>query len=180
MILDGTGKGFQMKVDSAHHAEIHSFMQQYAHWAAHHEGRAFTWSLVPYNYAALDTIILVRNDNADLDLVITDLWMCSDAATNAIIHYTDGVAFVPAGVAIVGVNSNRKSIVPALATAMGDETANAQGNIALQLPLVANEILHISTRDAVILGYHNCIAIDYPTVGTMAWAAIAGYYHPIA
>ena len=175
-IEDGTGKGYELEIDSDNHAHVRAFIQEMAYWAAHKQGRSFTWTIVPYNYAALDTIILVRNDNADLDLIMTDIWICSDAATDAIVHYTDGAAFTPAGTAVVGVNSNRKSSIPALATAMADETANTQGNIALQLPLVANQLVHIDTKGAVILGYHNCVAVDYPTVGTMAWAAMAGYY----
>lgn len=179
MLLDGTGKGYQMEIDKDNHAHVRAYSQDVAHLISHKDGLSFTWTIVPYNYAALDTIMLLRNDDSNRDLVITDIWAVSDAATDIIVHYTDGTPFLPAGVAVVGTNANRKSTRAALATAIGAETNNVQGNIALQLPLVAGNMIHIQTRGAVILGYNNSIAIDYPTVGTLAHAAIGGYYSDI-
>ena len=178
MIIESGGKtSNKMIVDSDGHGHVRAFTQDVAHLQSDELGKSFTWAIVPYNYAALDTILLLRNDDPENQLVVTDIWMTSDAATDFILHYTDGVAFVPAGTAVLAQNSNRKKVgTAALATAMATETNNAQGNITIQLPLAANVPVHIDTKAAVILGYHNSIAIDFPTVGTMAWAVMGGYF----
>lgn len=175
MIEDGRGTGRKAEVTSRFRLKADSMFSSKGHEIAHEDGDGYTWVLVPYNYAANDTIILVQNDSEVKDLIITDIYFATDTATDFHIHNTDETTFTPTGTAITGVNTNRKSSNIPPATAIGDETGNTRGNILLSGYTPANVMNHF-VFDTIILGLDQSIAVDLVTVGTMAYATIVGHF----
>ncbi len=138
---------------------------------------SFAWSLVPKNSDNGDTVMLVRNDSSDLVLHISHIITQSDLNTMVQIHTTDGAAFTPTGLAVVGVCLNRTGPRDADATAIGDETQNAQGNIIWQHEIIADIPTFIDLHGAVLLGKNQSIAIDYTTGSTaLCTATVYGFY----
>ena len=175
-INDGTGGGHDARVDINKHLNTRSFTNDMAHWVSKEKGQAYIWTGDTYNYDAADTILLLRNDATDKNLIITDIWIRGDTETDADIHFTSGAAFTPTGTAVTGVNLNRNSTNTAEATCIRDETANTQGNVFLALRISADTEYHVDTKGMVILGYHNSIGVDFVTDGGEAYVSIAGYY----
>jgi hypothetical protein len=137
---------------------------------------AFVWANATYDTDAADTVLLVKNTDADRDLYIHKYTIWTDTATRVTVHTTNGVAFTPTGTAVTGVNTNRKSGKTASATAIGDETANTQGNIVGEFYAEANKTNHYDFDDIIVLGNGNSIGADIVTAGTGAIVAFYGFY----
>jgi len=138
------------------------------------EKEAYSWS-VSYNGGAADTILWLRNDNTAKDLIIETI-VVGNSTTRSEFAVHCPVNATPAGTTVVGVNLNRGSGKVALATAVSDETNNAQLNVITRGKLFGNMEL-IPVNGAIILGYQDCIAVDFVAASTIAIATIKGYYH---
>jgi len=138
------------------------------------EGEAYSWSNVSYDYAAADTIVLVKNTSSTKKLHVTDIFLSGSTATIATIHRT--TCTTPTGTAITGINLNGSFSNVASATAIGDETTNVQGSIIQNVELRAVTVEHIKFDGALILNESQCIAVDYVTDGTTANVTIRGYF----
>lgn len=175
-VESGDISGKKWVIDSDGNGQVRSYVQDAINFISREKGEAFSWTIVPYDYDAADTIILLQNDDQNRKLIITDIYIQSDTATDFSIHSTDGAAFTPAGTAVEGVNLNRSLTTPALATCIADETANTQGNIIRTSRVAANEERHIESKGAIVLGYGGVVAVDLVTDGTMCYATIEGYF----
>ena len=58
----------------------------------------------------------------------------------------------------------------------GDETNNAQANVLLEDIVLANGQLIFPVDGKIILGYHDVIAVDFVTAGTLGAVSFVGYY----
>ena len=145
-------------------------------WASQQNGDAYTFMNVSYDYAALDTILLVENTSETKDLVIHRIFVQGDTATEFQIQCPI-VSFTPTGTAVTGKNINRRSNNSASATAIADETANAQGDIIFNGWIVAGAApFGLPIDGSIILGQGNSIGIDYVTDGGEARVGIVAYY----
>ena len=175
MKLEGATGGNVLNVDVDGRAETTSVIQNsLGHYTD--SGDSWAWSNVTYDPDANDTIILIKNTHTTKDLYISQIHFASDTASQVIVHLTNGATFTPAGTAIVGVNLNNNISGTAYATAIGDETANTQGNIIFHTKVLANVPNQFDMSNAVVLGTNQSIGVDLVTAATNAYATIWGYY----
>lgn len=141
-------------------------------------GRAYTWTNASYDYTAADTIVLIKNTHALESLVIHAITMSGDTTSEWEVH-TSTANITPAGTTITAVNTNLKDSIPAQAIAMGDETANTQGNKVWHGLILANTLHTIDEStfgDAIRLGTNHFIGVDVVTDGAAADVTIIGYF----
>jgi len=137
-------------------------------------GDAYTWT-ASYNAGAADTILWLRNDHTSKNLILTNIVVGnSTTRTEFIIHSPVNAA--PAGTTVVGINLNRGSGKAALATCVRDETNNTQANVITHGKLYGNTV-NLPVDGAFILGYLDCIAVDFVAASTIAQATFRGYFH---
>lgn len=176
IIEDGTGTGRKLEVDIRNRAEVNAQAGDKIYYISRLDSEAYSFSNATYNYDAGDTILLVRNDNPDKDFYITRMWLQGDTATEVVMHCPTA-SFTPTGTAVTGSNGHRGSGRTAQATSIADETGNTQGDVLWRGAITANGAsLDIQLQDAVILGYHNSVGIDYVTDGAAARVTIWGYF----
>lgn len=174
-IEDGTGTGRKVGINSKNQLLVFSVgiteLQQ-----ATNDGNAYVWDYPGYDYDAADTVMYLRNNNPNQELVIDHIRLYSDTATKVQVHVPSKPT--EAGTSVTGSNLNRKSGNTALAAAYQDETGNTQGTIILSDYVAANGNIELLDSEGaeVILGYDDCIAIDLVTAGTMAYGRIIGYF----
>ena len=175
MKLEGATGGNVLNVDVDGRAETTSVIQNsLEHYTD--SGDSWAWSNVTYDPDAADTIILVQNTHATKDLYISQIHFSSDTASEVIVHLTNGATFTPTGTAIVATTLiNNVGGIP-FGTAVGDETANAQGNIIFHTKVLANVPNQFDMNNAVVLGNNQSIGVDLVAAATAAYATIWGYY----
>ena len=176
MIRDGTGKGFLAQVTSENKLRAYSTIENEASFESETKERCYSWT-DSYNYAANDTIIWLRNDSSTLNLLIEKIVVSSDTATQVIFHSPENTA--PAGTVVTGVNLNRSSNHIADATCYRDETNNVRANVIANAIIQANVPAIFPVDGAIILGYLDCLAVDFVTVGALGMATIRGYFHEV-
>lgn len=176
-IQDGTGNGFWARVTREFMLRVYAQVESEISHVSENDGLAFSWSNVTYDYDAADTILLVKNTSPTRNLIIEDIVYGGDTATIVTIHLP--TCDSPTGTAIVATNVKPKSGATAEATAIGDETTNAQANIYRNFFIGAAESKVYNTEGAVILGLNDCIAIDFVTNGAAAYCSITGYFHKV-
>ena len=149
--------------------------------AARYHAKAFTWTMVSYDYDAADTLLLVRNDSTTLLLYIEYVWVWVDCGGSVIVLQHPTAVFTIAGTAVTGVNMNTASGIAADATAKADETGNTQGDIIdVKYQLGSSEGVKFLDHDGIIaLGYHDAIGVDAVTGGDACQCTIHGYYHAV-
>jgi len=176
MIEDGKGTGKLVAVDSQNRLIVKAITEDEI-LSATEEGNGYSWTNVTYDYAAADTILLVRNDSSDLNLIIREFVMSSDTPTYATIH-SPTAPFVGAGTIVPGVNLNRVSGKVATASAWSNETGNVQGAVIRRPSLaVANTDYEVHfAGGGVILGNGQSIGVDYITNGAACRVTIYGYF----
>ena len=103
--------------------------------------------------------------------------MASDTATQVIFHSPANTA--PAGTVVTGVNLNRSSNHIADAACYRDETNNVRANVIANAIIQANVPAIFPADGTIILGYLDCFAIDFVTVGTLGMATIRAYFHEV-
>ena len=175
MKLEGATGGNVLNVDVDGRAETTSVIQNsLEHYTD--SGDSWAWSNVTYDPDAADTIILVQNTHATKDLYISQIHFSSDTASEVIVHLTNGATFTPTGTAIVATNLNNNIGGIPFGTAVGDETANTQGNIIFHTKVLANVPNQFDMNNAVVLGNNQSIGVDLVAAATAAYATIWGYY----
>lgn len=139
---------------------------------------SFSWSIVPANFSAAETLLLVQNNHDTLILHIEDVEMESDASSLVQIHLTDRAALTPAGgTIVVGVCLNQTAPRVAEALARSNETANTQGNIIWQHEVLADTPKLVDLHGAVLLAKGQSIAVDLTTgAAALATCTIFGFY----
>ncbi len=139
---------------------------------------AFSWSIVPANFSAAETLLLVQCDSDTLVLHIEEVEMESDASTLVQIHLTDRAALTPSGGTLVtGVCWNQTAPRVAPAIARSNETGNAQGNIVWQHEVIADTPLLREFHGAILLSKGQSIAVDVTTgAAAIASCTITGFF----
>ena len=169
---DGRGTGDLAYVDD-HRVAVTSRENPRIAYASKDNGLAFSWSH-SYDHDAADTILLVSNSSTTMDLYIHTISIGADTATEFTVHLPTYPTL--AGTAVTGVNFNRTSGKTASAEAYGDETGNTQANVIFRGFVGANQTAILPPHGTIILGYHDCIAVDLVTAGTKGAVTITGYY----
>jgi len=183
-IEGGTGTGYKAAVDQHNRLAVVATADSGFHHASVHHGLAFSWTAVTADIDAGDTAILLCNDNPDMRLIIDNIYLWCDVATQLKVHVPAYAAW--AGTAVTGVNLNRTSNTIALATCKADETANAFVAANTILTIHTNELTtdqfaaSMDFRNAVVLGYHDSIAVDIVEEPGAFEATIFGYFTDIA
>jgi len=126
-IRDGSGKGYLAHVTSENKLRTYATTESEISYESETNKRAYTWSNVSYDYAAGDTILLVKNTSSTLNLLIDKIMASGDTATTFTVHCP--TCNTPTGTAVTGVNMNRTSSGVADATAKANESTNSQSNI---------------------------------------------------
>jgi hypothetical protein len=145
-------------------------------------GLAFAINGDTYDYAALDTIVGVKNDAEDFDLVVKRVLVTGDTATEFVGHTSAGVTM--AGTALTPVNLNRASGVAGSAhmTAIRDETGNGQAAASysgkvLTGRFAANAVADVDDLD-IVLPPGWMFGVDLTTDGAACGATLFVYMRP--
>jgi hypothetical protein len=127
IIKDGTGKGYEAKVDSSNNLRTRSIMVSSEHFANHTKGNAYS-ALFAVNPAGADDVIFYMKNISDLDIVIEGVTWQTSAAEE--VYYKLGDSGTPAGTSatIVPANLNSGSGNSAEVTCLS-ETADAAVDI---------------------------------------------------
>ena len=140
-------------------------------------GEAFIWTNETYDYAAADTILLVRNDHASKKLHIHKIMLHGDTETEVEIHVPTAT-FTIAGTAVVGEALNRllDRASTTYATAKANETGNTQGDVVERVRIKVDTDYKVKFDGALILAAEQAVGVDFVTVGAEAHISIWGYY----
>ena len=169
----GNGNGQQVGVNR-NRLDVNAKTNGRATYVSREDGACYFWTHA-YNYAGADTLLWLANTSTTKNLHIEKVHVLGDTATQFTIHSPAYAA--PAGTAVTGTNSNRTSGNVADASCYGDETNNSQLNMLVQGLLTAGGAEHdFSVDGKLILGYHDCIAVDFVTAGGLGAITIVGYY----
>ncbi len=141
--------------------------------------QAYCWSSKDIDIAAAGTIIAVRNDSPDQDLVIDRLIISAGNANTryevhkVVLAYTSGTQ--ANGALVIGIPLSPGG-GKAAATSHSDETGNAQvaGNVFMEVTLKITTSIELEC--GLVLGGGEAIAIDQVTESTAGAAMVFGYY----
>jgi len=176
-IKSGVGNGYLAEVTKNNKLRTYSTRQAEVAFESETNGQAYTWTNVSYDYAAGDTILLLKNTSPTKNLLIQAITISGDTATTVTIH--SPACLNPTGTVVTGVNLNRQSGNTAEATAICDETTNSQANIITVTKHNGSTLNIMPIEGAVVLGLNDCIAVDFTTDGGAANVTIRGYYHEV-
>lgn len=139
---------------------------------------SFTWTIVPADFSAAETLLLVQNDSDSLVLHIEEVEFQTDNASVVRIHLTDRATLTPTGGTLVtGVCWNQTAPRVAPAIARSNETANVIGNIIWDFPVAADTKIDVPMFGAILLAKGQSIAVDLTTAATsLASCHIKGYF----
>jgi hypothetical protein len=181
MIIEGgTGNGYKAKVDEHNRLAVRATAESALHHESLEHGNAYSWTAVSADINTGDTCILVCNDDPDKLLIIDHMYLWNDVASQFKVHFPAYAAFD--GTAIVGLNLNRTSNKIALATAKADDTQNTFAAANVVITLHSNELatdqfgIEWDCKNAIVLGYHDTIAVDIIGESAAFEATIWGYY----
>ena len=147
-----------------------------AYYLSRDDAQAYSWVNATYDYAAGDTILLVKNTNTTKVLVVEAVLVSGDTATEVIVHRPTTAVATPTGTAVTGVNLNGQSSLPASAVAKGDETTNSQGDIIVSARIPVNTPINLGVPGVVRLAQDQSIGVDFVTDGAACNVTITGYY----
>lgn len=179
IINDGAGSGRSVKVNEDNQLAVAGVVLTPLANATI-KGNAYSWTAVSADIDAGDTGLLVCNNSLDKKLHITKVYAWADVATQFKIHCPAYATIT--GTAVVGNNLNRSSKNIAEASAFADETASAfvAGNTVATLR--NNEVgtdqfgVEIDFEGALVLGYHDSVAVDLIAESGAFEATIFGYF----
>ena len=139
---------------------------------------AFSWTIVPADFANAETLLLVQCNSDSFHLHITLAEFQSDNASVVQIHLTDRAILVPTGGTLVtGVCWNQTAPRDDLAIARSNETGNAIGNIIWDKPMAADTNTPVDLHGAVILAKGQSFGIDLVTASTsLASCRVEGFF----
>lgn len=138
-------------------------------------GDAFIWTRETAAFAALDTLLCVRNDNSAKKLYIEKVAVESSHASTEIEIHRITAAYTNAGTAVVGTNL-KPGGAAADATGTADETGNTQGTVIERRILRAYTPLIIEFGGTVELNNAQAIGIDSTLGDDVVYASIWGYF----
>ncbi len=139
---------------------------------------SFSWTIVPADFAANETILLVQNNSDLLTLHITLAEFQTDNATRARLHLTDRAKLtIVGGTVVEGVCWNQTAPKEAPALSRSNETGNAIGNIIWDFPIAAATLIPVDLHGAVILAKGQSFALDFVTaVTSLASCRFEGFF----
>ena len=178
VLVSGGKKVGKQIVREEGHAEVFAISVNEFENVSARERLSFSWTIVPANFSAAETLLLVQNDSDSLILHIEDVEVENDLNSLVQIHLTDRAALTPAGgVVVTGVCWNQTAPRKALAIARSNETANAQGNVIWNHEIIADTPKLIPLNGAVLLGKGQSIAVDVTSgATTIASCTIRGFF----
>ncbi len=181
------------KVNSEGKLRTYSVVEPEFAYFSEHDGNAYSWTAVSANIDTGDTMLYVVNNSTTLRLSIKKIYVWADVVVQFKIHCPAYVT--PAGGSVVvGVNLNRQSGAAADATARADETSNVftAANVITTLRNThyvrgnGDDLVDIAApgrgqwvdyEGALILGYHNSVAVDIIGESVAFECAVMGYFH---
>jgi len=172
-IESGTGNAAMAEVTGDNRLNTSSRSNPRIAYVSRNTGESYTWSH-SYDHDAADTILLVSNSSTTKRLYIHAIFVSADTATEFVVHSPAYPTL--AGTTVTATNTNRTSGHTADAQAYGDETGNTQAYVLSIGAVPANGTVARSPSGSIILGYHDCIAVDLVTAGTKGRVTIAGYF----
>lgn len=182
-ILDGLGNGYLAGVNKDHQILTRSIIIPGIAEASL-LGKAFSWTAVSANMAALGTGLCLVNDSSDKWLVISRAYVWSDVASQIKLHLPAAATW--SGTAVVGVNLNTNFANNAPASGYANETGNtfAAANtietvyspVATNGEVTTNLGVTIDLKDAVILGNNEALAADWVEDSGAFECTFTGYF----
>ena len=139
---------------------------------------AFSWGIVPANFSAAETLLLLQNTSPALHLHITDIDYLNDLDSQVEVHVIDAATTPAGGAEVTGFCYNRSTPRVAAAVAFSNETGNGtQGTIIWEHEILADTPRHIEFLGALILPNGAAIGIDVVAGATaLASVTIRGFY----
>lgn len=146
------------------------------------KGLGFVWNKGAADaIGATETVLLVANDNPNYDLIIHDLRVQPTATSDTVQWHLPTYATPAGGDLLTGVNLNRTSNNPALATVYLDETGQGTQGTIVYTSSVADDAwigLPETLRDKIRLGYHQSFAADFVTGQATCFSLLLAYFVP--
>jgi hypothetical protein len=173
--IDDGSTGNVAQVTTRHELKSYASVEEEFKRISEEDGEAYIWTNETYDYAAADTILLVRNDHQTKNLHIWKIHLHGDTETEVEVHVPTAT-FTIAGTAVVGEPLNRSIDNTAQATAKADETGNTQGDVVERRRIKANIDDDVDFVGALVLKYNQAIGVDYVTDGAEAHVSIWGYF----
>lgn len=174
-IIDGTGKGFQAKVDATNRLAVKAEFNSEFDVAIQEDGQGYTLSSTYTTGGSDDEVIYLKNTSATLNLHI-DTVECT-AATAALWTYLRVTSGTAGGTTITPLNMDDRSSNAAAATAFGNNavTGSLTGDIISVKLGAANSDVVFTNEGVMILGQNDEIAVTYATTSTVV--AVTIYFH---
>jgi hypothetical protein len=172
-IEDGKGRGYSVEVTSDNKLVVSARTMTRGAYVMRDNGQTYSWQNLTYDYAAAETILLVKNTST-MTLYIDRIRCSGDTATEVVIH--SPVCDTPTGTAVTGVNLNRMSGNVAGAIAKANESTNSIANAITRQLVTANTTILFEYEGMIALGQNNCIAVDFVANGGSAFVTIIGWF----
>ena len=179
-IEDGKGKGFVAQVDEAGHLRVSANVETELEHVSKEEGLAFSITNATYNYSAGDTVLGIKNQDADRNFHVDRIICSGDADTQVIIHVPTAEVTM-GGTAVTEVNLNTNSGRTASMDSRANESGNAiaAGTHAASFFMLASTPYTVEFEGALILGTNEGVFVDFVGVGTGAVVTILGDFEDI-
>ena len=192
-IQDGTGTGHAVKVTDQNRMDVSSRIGSRVYYASRIHGDSYCWTAVSADVAAGVGGIHLTNNSTSHSLFIEKIYVWADVV-NQFKIWSPATYTAQNGTAIVGLNLNRASANAADATCTANETSNTfvpaqtlvtvrntryvrgNGDDLVDIP-AASQGQWIEFGGALILGYHNAIAVELVADTAAFEATIIGYFH---
>lgn len=173
-IDDGAGSGRLAKVNERRRLAVSASSFNEASLVAFSEGATYNWTS-SYSAISGDEVIYIKNTNTSKLLVIDKVAVSSVNAGFFELYQVSGTG---AGTTITGKNTNLTSGNVAAATALGNASVTGLtiGDKIDQARVAANSRSVMDTKDVIILGQSDAIAITYTGSTGIADVTITGYY----
>lgn len=179
-IEDGSGKGNVAQVDADRRLRVSANIETELEHSSKEKGLAFSITSATYNYSAGDTILGIKNEDADRNFHVDRIICSGDADTQVIIHVPTSEVTM-AGTAVVEVNLNTNSGRTASMDSRANETGNsiAAGTHVASFFMLASVTTAVGFEGALILGTNEGVFVDFVDVGTGATVTILGDFEDI-
>ncbi len=176
LIIVGGNNSLGVHVSSNNRMNVSARSAPRAYYNARVDGQAYAWCALTYDYDIDDTILLVKNTSASLDLHIHEIWLGGNVAGKVIVHRPTTIVATPTGTAVVGSNLNGASNNAADAVAKADETTNALGETLFSVRMPADDTLTLECQDIISLAQNQSVAVDFGVEGAACQVTIWGYF----
>jgi len=142
-------------------------------------GQAYAWNSQDLDVDAANSMITLRNDSPDQDLVVTHAIICAGNANTRYEVHKVTAAYTPAtgadGAVIVGVPLNPGGGIPPVECRSDDEGhSQVAANVFMEVTLKA--VTSIEVQIGMVLGGGEAISVDQVTESTAGSVIIFGYF----